>query len=66
MIPGDRDVRVTLQRYLWKARYLAYKNAGKMHKPGDHMRIGVLPLPRRMLRPCRATSHLGYKESDYD
>ena len=47
MIHGDRDVRVTLQRYLWKARYLAYKNAGKMHKPGDPMRIGGLPMLRR-------------------
>ena len=47
VIPGDRDVRVTLQRYLWKARYLAYKNAGKMHKPGDSMRKGALPMLRR-------------------
>ena len=47
MVPGDRDVRVTLQRYLWKARYLAYKNAGKMHKPGDPVRIGALPMLRR-------------------
>ena len=62
VVPGDRDVRVTLQRYLWKARYLAYKNAGKMHKPGDPMRIGVLPMLHRMLCPYRGRPAFGYQK----
>lgn len=39
MIPGDRDLRTTLQRYQRKTRYLTYKNAGKMHKPGNPLHI---------------------------
>ena len=40
VIPGDRDARTTIQRYLWKTRYLTYKNAGKMQKPGAPLHIG--------------------------
>lgn len=52
IIPGDRDVRITMQRYLWKARYLAYKKAGKMQKPGQPLQIGTLlvlhPYPSKL------------------
>ena len=43
VIPADRDARTTIQRYLWKTRYLTYKNAGKMHKQGAPLRIGDSP-----------------------
>ena len=40
VIPGDRDARTTIQRYLWKTRYLTYKNAGKMQKTGEPLHLG--------------------------
>ena len=43
VIPADRDARITIQRYLWKTRYLTYKNAGKMHRQGVPVQIGDNP-----------------------
>ncbi|CAL5220068.1 g2019 [Coccomyxa viridis] len=64
VIPGDRDARTTLQRYLWKTRYLTYKNAGKMQKPGAPLQIDEPRTPaRRHLEEDEGRLDTRYKTS---